>query len=150
MFMSLPFLPIAEIEPVFQTFDNLESQKLKDLRGYLERNWLRSTTFPPETWCVFKLPTRSNNDCEGWHRRLNHSARDSTPPFYELVPLLHEEAAKLPVQRVMVLEGTLARLKRKYVRDRQGKLFQMWHKFDGEITSLQLLRQVSDIVGPVQ
>jgi hypothetical protein len=43
-------------------------------------------------WSVFMLSVRTNNDCEGWHRRLNVQARRGTLPFYTLIALLHEEA----------------------------------------------------------
>jgi hypothetical protein len=48
------------------------------------------------SWCVFKQSTRTNNDVEGWHRRLNKKTDDEKPPFYLLVRRLYEEAQLLP------------------------------------------------------
>ena len=42
---------------------------------------------------MFQEPcTRTNNDVEGWHRRINTKAGRTTLQFYLLVPLLHQEA----------------------------------------------------------
>jgi hypothetical protein len=48
----------------------------------------------------FFLTKRTNNDVEGWHRRLNKKACDLTPPFYDLVTFLHAEASLLPMLKV--------------------------------------------------
>lgn len=150
--MSLPFLPLDQLRVTFMSeFGSLSDDRLVRLRDYLLKNWFNSKVFPPETWIVYMKHTRTNNDCEGWHRRLNHAARDSTPSLYELVPLLHEEAAKLPLQQLMVAEGTMERLQRKSVRERENEFYLLWNSFEaGDISAVDLLKAVSDLVGPVQ
>ena len=37
---------------------------------------------------------------EGWHRRFNKKNADQTPPFYQLVEKLFDEACLLLVQRM--------------------------------------------------
>ncbi|XP_069114505.1 uncharacterized protein [Argopecten irradians] len=150
--MALPFVPSDEVENCFNMIRVPEggNEKMEQLCRYVDRNWIHSQTFPIQSWNVFGVSTRTNNDCEGWHRRLSHTARDTTPPFYVLVPLLHEEAKKLPLQKQMVEEGALTRLQRSATRQFQGKIFRLWSKYEAEIiTCLELLNTISKINGPV-
>jgi hypothetical protein len=42
-----------------------------DLTKYIEKTWITSSVWPVHSWSVFMRPTRTNNDVEGWHHRLN-------------------------------------------------------------------------------
>ena len=68
---------------------------------------------------------RTNNDVEGWHRRLNGHAKKGQLPFYVLVALPHEEARfKLVSPEVhLVKEARLQRYQRRVYRSMQGRLF---------------------------
>lgn len=59
--------------------------------------------------------TRTNNDCEGWRRRINHCAMEIMidQPMYYLNPIIFSEAEKLQLQNPMVEDGSLQRLQRK-------------------------------------
>jgi hypothetical protein len=82
------------------------------------------------SWCVFKQSTRTNNDVEGWHRRLNKKTDDEKPPFYLLVRRLYEEAQLLPIQRKLVSEGKLSRYQRKQAsKSRYPCLFEVADEF---------------------
>ena len=37
----------------------------------INKNWNKSRTFKPENWCIYQSAIRTNNDVEGWHKRLN-------------------------------------------------------------------------------
>ncbi|CAG2216975.1 unnamed protein product [Mytilus edulis] len=65
---------------------------------YHRKTWITSAFYQIATWCVFNQPTRTNNDVEGWHRRLNKKNNDEKPAFYTLIKRLHEEAQLLPIQ----------------------------------------------------
>ncbi|KAH3884345.1 hypothetical protein DPMN_008323 [Dreissena polymorpha] len=58
--MSLPFVPVEEIEPVLHSrFGSLTDERLLQLRKYIFDQWVNSTTFPP---ChVERVPTRHAN-----------------------------------------------------------------------------------------
>lgn len=64
--MSLPFLPSAQIR---ETFSNLHSKantdNLRALVTYIDRQWFRNSVIPVESWSVFQLSVRTNNDVEG-------------------------------------------------------------------------------------
>jgi hypothetical protein len=82
-----------------------------------------SYTWSVGEWSVFMLSVRTNNDCEGWHRRLNVQARRSTLPFYTLVALLHEEARLVDLTAILVSEKRLKRYQKTYtLQSRQSCL----------------------------
>ena len=96
------------------------------------------------------LATRTNNDCEGWHRRLNTRAQGCHLPFYVLVPLLHAEANLLPLQVLLVGEKKMSRYQRVDTRLKQAKLFQLWAAYrEEEVTVSQLLRECAKLNGPI-
>ena len=73
--MALPFLPHREIRPMFQLLRRqAQTQPLQDLVSYINRQWIKSTVFPPKNWSVYRQPVRTNNDIEGWHNALNRRA----------------------------------------------------------------------------
>ena len=37
----------------------------------INKNWNKSRTFKPENWCIYQSAICTNNDVEGWHKRLN-------------------------------------------------------------------------------
>ena len=92
---------------------------------------------------------RTNNDVEGWHRRLNKRAVGGQVPLYVLVPLLHREAKLVSIQMKLVSEGKLSRYHRRQYRTQQARLFNMWESFtDNEITTAQLLSKCASVYGP--
>ena len=70
-------------------------------------NWLESNTWPVASWCMFMEPVRTNNDVEGWHRRLNVRVGQADVSFYILVHKLHEEARSVALQVKLVSQGKL-------------------------------------------
>jgi hypothetical protein len=74
-----------------------------------------------DSWSVFMRPTRTNNDVEGWHHRLNKDkkAGSGNKGLYTIAPLLIEEANPLPIQIQLVSEGKLKKLQRRHVRTTQ-------------------------------
>ena len=72
---------------------NVPTYAQRKLCRYIEANWFSSTTWPPETWSVFNQSVRTNDDVEGWHRRLNGKAMKGQLNFYLLMQLLTSEAA---------------------------------------------------------
>ena len=75
--MALPFLTSACIPGAFFELKRLcESHAgLTQFCSYSERQWIVSEFYHPARWSVFTKDMRTNNDLEGWHRRLNNHAR---------------------------------------------------------------------------
>lgn len=93
--MALPFLPEADITPMFERLsDNATMTCLQDFVQYVAENWITSTMWPPSCWSIYMLPIRTNSDIEGWHHSLNQRANNCVHlPFYLVVELLHQEAS---------------------------------------------------------
>ncbi|VDI15089.1 Hypothetical predicted protein [Mytilus galloprovincialis] len=149
--MALPLLPASHIEPTFRELTSrVTDPALEKFTSYVRKTWITSAFYQIATWCVFNQPTRTNNDVEGWHRRLNKKNNDEKPAFYTLIKRLHEEAQLLPIQIKLVSEGKLTRYQRKQARTNQAILFNMWEQYiAGSISTTRLLRQCGRVNGPV-
>ena len=80
--MALPYLPAEHIDPAFHKLaEKATTEKLRELCDYIETTWLHSSIWPVESWSVLNRSICTNNDVEGWHRRLNQRACDGSPPF---------------------------------------------------------------------
>ena len=149
--MALPFLPEADIPPMFQSLrDSATTATLRELVKYIADTWVTSTMWPPSCWSVYMLPIRTNNDIEGWHHSLNRRANNRVHlPFYLLVELLHQEARLVSIQIQLVSDGKLSRIQRRKYRLLQSKIFKYWEDYSSnEITARRLLKLCSYVNGP--
>ncbi|XP_041377032.1 uncharacterized protein LOC121389461 [Gigantopelta aegis] len=113
----------------------------------MKRTWFRSSVWKVENWSIFGLPIRTNNNTEGWHRRINARATRDGIQFYLLVPLLLREAKLVKMTMERVSDGRLGRLQRSKQRTRQGEVFQIWTQYhDGEISAKHLLRAIGHLL----
>ena len=149
--MALPFLPEEQIIPVFDTLKEQATTHMQPLVQYVEDTWILSTVFKPSNWCVFMQRIRTNNDLEGYHRRLNSKAADKgNLQLYVLIPLLYTESRTVRLHVRLISERKLRRHQRTQHRKLQGKIFEIWRRYqDNEISTSQLLRAVSHLNGPV-
>ncbi|XP_052062392.1 uncharacterized protein LOC127702292 [Mytilus californianus] len=149
--MALPFLPAEHIPTTFEDIAiKAKSARTKELATYVKNTWLSSTVWLVPSWSIFMRPVRTNNDVEGWHRRINDKAVESNKPFYELLELLHTETTKVPLQVKLIGDGKLKRCQRKKVRAVQGQIFSLWEKYTTQtITTAELLKQTMRLNGPV-
>ena len=92
---------------------------------------------------------RTNNDAEGWHNRLNRKIREKHPNLYKLVPVLHYESRKLPLQVTLVCQGSITRRMQKTYTNMQERLFSIWKEYnDRKIGPLKCLKKCADLYGP--
>ncbi|KAH3894294.1 hypothetical protein DPMN_018452 [Dreissena polymorpha] len=98
-------LPPGELPPYFKGGgERRRTAPLSEFRAencppsHVDRTWLKSSVWGPENWSVFGRSVRTNNDCEGWHLKLNQHAKKANLPFHLLLTLLCEEASLLPTQ----------------------------------------------------
>ncbi|XP_052229578.1 uncharacterized protein LOC127843804 [Dreissena polymorpha] len=99
------------------------------LMEYVRRTWLESDVWPVHSWSVYGRSVRTNNDVEGWHRRLNHKANDSCPPFYLLAKFLNDEAVTAVRNAELVSDMKLRRYQRARYATPQGKTFALWKSY---------------------
>ena len=150
--MALPFLPAESIYPMFCSLKStVRSGPYANLMEYIDQTWMKSSVWPIESWCVFKRTVRTNNDCEGWHRRLNNLAPgQSGLNLYFLIQILYRETRFINRQVRFVSEGKILRYQRcRYVRH-QGVIVKACEDFEAEnLTLKELLRICARINGPV-
>ncbi|XP_060602006.1 uncharacterized protein LOC132755213 [Ruditapes philippinarum] len=146
--LCLPFLPAEHIGPVFESMADLAPDRFDGLLAYIRRTWIDNDMWPVHSWSVFGLSIRTNNDVEGWHRRLNGRA-GGTPPFYLLIKLLYDEAQVAVRNSELISEGRLRRYQRKKYTYLQGQTHQLWDKYrNGELSSTGLLREFGNLYKP--
>ena len=96
-----------------------------------------------DTQPVYNKIVRTNNDCEGWHRRINARMSDNVN-FYLLVQSMEEEAVYVEAQVELVREMKLTRIQRRTYSQLQERLLTAWAEYErGNLTVDQLLRRVS-------
>ena len=113
---------------------------------YVNETWLQHKVWKVENWSVFGHSIRTNNDVEGWHHKLNKSAKKGNLPFYLLINLLYLEAKEIPNQVKLVKGGKLKRRQRKQVKEIQGRIMGVWKDYnERKITTGQLLKKCAHI-----
>ena len=149
--MALPFLPEDQIPPMFEQLSlKATTAPLKQFVNYVAETWIRSSIWPPSSWSVFMMATRSNNDIEGWHNGLHRRASGRwNMPFYLLIDLLHQEARLTALRIRLVSEKKLTRIQRKKYRSVQAQVFNLWDDYSSQRKNAeQLLRQCAHLNGP--
>ncbi len=127
--MSLPLLPAEHITSAFEILEDQAAEAggpIQEVTNYMRRIWIDGSQWRVENWSVFRESVRTNNDVEGWHRRINTRAGKADLGFYVLVPLLKKEAAIVDLQIRLVSEHQLTRFHRKKYARVHGRLFDAW------------------------
>ena len=147
--MALPYIPSDHIMTTFEALVSTAPEgPCQDLATYVRATWIQGNWCPAD-WSVYQCSVRTNNDVEGWHRRLNGLAGSRSQPFYVSVPLLHREAETVRRQVKLVKEGKLQRYQRVTYRRLQGRFFTLWDQYEArDLTTKQLLRACSHLTGP--
>ncbi|XP_048755258.2 uncharacterized protein LOC125666166 [Ostrea edulis] len=143
--MALPFLPWNHIVDVFRVLREKCPPHLQELVQYINRQWMENATFPIRSWSIFEFTIRTNNDVEGWHRRMNGKANGLALPLYQLVPLLMREAN---VVKTRIAAGDLERNVRRSSVKMQQKVQQATTRYmDEEITASHFLKVCGSMYG---
>ncbi|XP_046551827.1 uncharacterized protein LOC124261553 [Haliotis rubra] len=148
--MALAFLPAAHIRPVFRQLKmRASSQKLVDLCDYMERQWMSHSIFTVVSWCVFNQSVRTNNNVEGWHRRMNLRTSDQQLGLYKLIPALHKQASLLSLHAQLLHYGKLTRFVKKSASADQAEIFAAWRLYkEGQLSPTGLLTMCSRVYAP--
>ena len=143
--LALRFLPHEHIIPAFNIISNEVSHQptLNELCDYVKDTWIEGN-WSPEDWSVFNRYIRTNNDTEGWHRRINTKAQRQGLTFYKLVKFLWKESKAVSVQITLTKLSKMSRLQRNQYKNLDKSLFNIWGKYmRGEITTSELLRKAA-------
>ena len=142
--LALPFLPAEHITTAFLRLNRKAPVHLQTLCSYVYINWVLSEAWPPTTWSCFMSSVRTNNDVEGWHRRINFRAHGLSLGFYALLELLYQEARLVVIQAKLVSEKKLIRYQRQTYKNLQTRLFNLWEQFNNhELSTYKLLKACS-------
>jgi hypothetical protein len=145
--MALPFLPANMIPREFERIKDVADGAMPQLFDYVESNWIQASLWKPAVWSGYGKAIRTNNDVEGWHRRVNHKAKKGQLPFYLMIQLLRDEASKVDLHARLVSRGKLTRYQRRTYRGMQKRIFEYWDEYvAGTRTATQLLEACSYLV----
>jgi len=149
--LALPFLPHEHIMPTFQSLraQVVDNAPLEGLVNYIYNTWLHNSQWTVQELSVYKRAVRTNNDVEGYHRRLQHRAQLGNLQFYLLLRLLHQEAQLVPLHAQLLTQHALKRVQRSRTRKVQAKIFGLWSDYrHGRLQVAQLLRAIGRIYAP--
>ena len=147
--MALPLIPSQNIVPVFEDLKNSAcTEPLQRVITYIENTWILSTIWPPASWSVYMQSIRTNNDCEGWHRRINTKGK-AKMSFHRLLTLLRGEAELVDIYVNLISEHKLRKRQKKHFQKTHAKLSDAWNEFEkGKTSPIELLRSCAYVYGP--
>ena len=140
--LALPHLPRRHITPAFEEIRGQvqNSPVVESLFEYVDRTWMKSTVWSVGNICSYRRVIRTNNDCEGWHRRLNYRTGRENLPIYTLINVLHREASLVNLTLQLVAEHSLSSTRRKGSKDHQVNLHKLWGEYgEKKISTKQFL-----------
>jgi hypothetical protein len=121
-----------------------------DLLAYIDETWLQNATWPVGNVSVYRQQVRTNNDVEGWHRRVKQEAHlRGDLNLYLLIKLLHDEAQHARLQVRLLSERRLRRHVRRNVMSVNGRLQALWDSYDaGDVSTSTFLRRAARLQLP--
>ena len=152
-FMSLHLIPHEKIESQFTRLKAellqlkltpVEMAMLDEFFKYFDDTWI--VMWSPAKWSVFMQFVRTNNDCEGWHNKINRRAPVTGVNFYKLVPLLRHEARVVPLECELLSQGFNSRRVHPLQNTIHDLLFNAWESYnDREDTTTELLNACAQL-----
>ena len=140
---------IAAFDKLTSAIESDDETPMTGFVSYVRKTWLTNTVWSTADLSVYKSTVRTNNDVEGYHRRLNTRARRGRLPLYLLIKLLHAETKFLSIQVRLLSEGKLRRYTRRKYSQVNDKLTELWEKYtNNDISTSRLLRQCSRLTLP--
>lgn len=148
--MALPLLPEAHIQPAYDELAKLAtSPALLQLMSYVSGTWINNDVWSPANISVYSKEIRTNNDLEGWHRRVNGLARRGNLPLYLLISLLHKEAKNVRLHLRMASDGKVLRRTRPTYVQLNDKVKELWKQYETTtMTTSKFLRAASFLQVP--
>lgn len=141
--LALPLLPPEHILQAFNALRlSVTDATVLSFLNYVQKTWLENSTWSVDDLSVFKQSVRTNNDVEGWHRRLKSRACRGNLPLFMLIKLIHREAQNAGLQVLLLSEGKIRRHTRRRYSEINKKLSLIWARYEaGHISTSRMLRQ---------
>ena len=144
--MSLIFLPTVCVVKEFNDLVDMHSNDpdLLVLFNYYKTTWLSNSVWSIQDINVYDRPLRTNNDCEGYHRRINSKAGRNSIQFYLLLQLLKDKAKLVKVNSELLSMGTVYRYQRKEAQRVRSVIIKLWKSYkERTINASELLKDIS-------
>lgn len=146
MVFALPMLPLECVEVGFAYVQQkAEALDMEQLFSYIKKYWFgqgATAGWTPKDWVVFGVWTRTNNDLEGWHRRLNAMFANPHPNLYQCIGVLFSEAKTAKFQVSMVAHGAMSKSSTTLTVRRQKQLGALWSRLtERDITVSGFLKE---------
>ena len=104
-------------------------EKMASLYTYISQTWFNNSIWKPREICAYKRLIRTNNDTEGYHRRLN-SRLGEKPPIYKMISFLYKEAVLVDVTCKLITCKNIKMIRRKKTREAQAHVTDLWTQFE--------------------
>ncbi|CAF3352292.1 unnamed protein product [Rotaria socialis] len=140
--MALALLPIDQIETSFYNLRTKSSaavkQELHQLFLYFNHQWI--TNVPMKMWSVHGYQHRTNNNCEGFHNRLNQRILKAHPNIWTFIKCIQNEENRFRHLLLQMNAGAQARKKTAATSFIQKRIDTLNERYkNGEIDVDQLL-----------
>ena len=105
--------------------------KLSQLLTYVNNTWFNNVVWSSKDICSYQRLVRTNNDCEGYHRRLKERC-GTYPPIYKLVENLYKEAILVDYTCRLISTQAATTTRRKKAVEKQAHLQALWDELATE------------------
>ena len=144
--LALPYLPHNYIVEEFTNIRSNSDNRLSDICNYIDRTWIRSQFWTPESWSVYNRGIRKNNDCEGLRYIWNSHYCKTKLTFYNLVGQMFEIGNTVALEVKLISHDKLVRYQRLSIREKDILLRDTWNRLEGrELSPAQALDIFVDI-----
>ena len=96
----------------------------------LKKTWFSSSVWKPQDISAYQRLVRTNNDLEGYHRRLNARINKDNPSLFSLLEVLYKESQLVNLTAKLVTSNTVKMQRQRKTQERQGKLEDLWSEYD--------------------
>ena len=132
---ALPLLPPRDMVVGFNIIqENFQSsfpdEKVQKFVEYVKKTWFSSSVWKPQDISAYQRLVRTNNDLEGYHRRLNARINKDHPSVFSLLEVLYKESQLVNLTAMLVPSNTVKMQRQRKTQERQGKLEELWLEYD--------------------
>ncbi|CAF2727901.1 unnamed protein product [Rotaria sp. Silwood2] len=150
--MALALLPLSL---VIEAFDNLydsvlESSSttfklLEPLFKYFENQWIKTVEI--KRWNAYGIQMRTNNNCEGYHNRLNSRVCKYHPNIWTFIRCIQGEENRFNHLLIQMKGGLAARPQTKTTQAIQKRIDNLYARYENkEVSPDELLEGLSFVV----
>ena len=92
--------------------------------------WIDNSIYTVRRWSVYKKHTRTNNDVEGWHYKLNTTVNKGKTNIYQLIHILHVLASEILLQCTLICANKIKKKQENDYMSKQAALTRLWNLYD--------------------